>query len=38
MFYPDWNKTGMKLYYEVSVFFISFYGNFKFTMFVKNQS
>lgn len=38
MFYPDWNKTGMKLYYEVLVVFIFFYSNLKFIMFVKNQS
>lgn len=35
MFYPDWNKTGMKSYYEVLVVFIFFYSNLKFTMFVK---
>lgn len=38
MFYPDWNKTGMKSYYEVLVVFIFFYSNLKFAMFVTKSS
>ena len=38
MFYLDWNKTGIKSHYEVLVFFIFFYRNLKFAMFVTKSS